>query len=272
MNKLKPETQAAVLNGLCEGASIRSVERLTGVHRDTITRLLLRVGEACDTLLDERMRDLTCERIEIDELWGYVLKKDAHMLRSDDPLAMGSFWVWLSLDSDSKLIPNYAVGKRDIATAKAFVADLAGRMANRIQLSSDGLTHYISAVEEAFGADVDYSQIVKAYEGDASGRYSPPKFVDVTKYVMRGNPDLDKASTSFIERQNLTARMHVRRLTRLTNGFSRKVENLKASIALYVTWYNFVKYHRTVKTTPAVAAGVVDRRWTIYDLVDQVGW
>ena len=272
MNKLKPETQAAVLNGLCEGASIRSVERLTGVHRDTITRLLLRAGDACDTLLDERLRNLTCKRVEIDELWGYVRKKDAHMLRSDDPLAMGSFWIWLSLDSDSKLIPNYAVGKRDVATAKAFVADLASRLSNRVLLSSDGLTHYITAVEEAFGSDVDYAQIVKAFEGETSGRYSPPKFVDLTKHAIKGKPDLARAPTSFIERQNLTARMHVRRLTRLTNGFSRKVENLKAAIALYVTWYNFVKYHRTIKTTPAVAAGVVDRPWTIYDLVDQVGW
>ena len=146
MNKLKPETQAAVLNGLCEGASIRSVERLTGVHRDTITRLLVRVGDRCDTLLDERMRNLSCERIEVDEMWSYVGKKEAHVLRTEDPLTVGDFWIWLSLDADSKLIPNYTVGKRDLLTAKAFIADLAGRLANRVTINSDGLRHYITAV------------------------------------------------------------------------------------------------------------------------------
>lgn len=274
MNKLKPELQVTVLNALVEGSSIRSTERMTGVHRDTIMRLLLRVGGRCETILDETMRDLTCRRIELDEIWTYVGKKQRHVLRTDDPWKVGAFWVWVALDSDSKIVPTYRVGKRDALTARAFVRDLASRLTNRVQLNSDGLRLYIEAVEAAFGGDVDYAQIVKSYEAEpvGPGRYSPPKVVDLSKSAWVGMPDLDVASTSYVERGNLTMRMHMRRLTRLTNGFSKKVENLSAAVALHFAWYNLIRPHSTIKTTPAVAAGVVERPWTMYDLVAQVGW
>ena len=274
VNKLKPELQVTVLSALVEGASIRSVERMTGVHRDTITRLLLRVGERCETILDETMRDLSCRRIELDEIWAYVGKKQRHVLRTDDPNTVGDFWVWVALDSDTKLVPTYAVGKRDSATAKAFVGDLASRLKNRVQLSSDGLRLYADAIEASFGADVDYAQIVKSYEAEpiGPGRYSPPKVVDLSKSAWVGTPNLDTASTAFVERNNLTLRMHMRRFTRLTNAFSKKAENLAAAVALHFAWYNPMRRHSTLKTTPAVAAGVTDRPWSMYDLVGMTGW
>lgn len=269
MNKLKAEKQETVIRALVEGASIRSVERMTGVHRDTIMRLGVRVGTTCASILDELMRDLNCQRIELDEVWCYVGKKQRQVRDDDDGSEIGDFWTWVSMDSDSKLVPSFMVGKRDAATAHAFIADLASRLANRVQLSSDGLKTYIEAIEASFGRNVDYAQIVKSYEAEplGPGRYSPPKVTSLNKTPVAGRPDLGMASTAFVERQNLTMRMCMRRLTRLTNGFSKKTENLKAAVALHFAYYNLVRKHRTLHTTPAVATGVVNREWSLSELV-----
>jgi IS1 family transposase len=269
MNKLKPETQEAVISALVEGSSIRSVERMTGVHRDTIMRLGVEVGNKCGALMDGMMQGLSCQRLEVDEVWSFVGKKQRHVQHYDNPNEVGDFWTWVALDADTKLVPAYRVGKRDAETAQAFVCDLASRLTNRIQLSSDGLRLYIEAVEAGFGGDVDYAQIVKSYEAEpvGAGRYSPPKVSSVDKTLMVGNPNMDKVSTSYVERQNLTLRMSQRRFTRLTNAFSKKADNLKAAVSLHFGYYNLVRRHKTLGTTPAVAAGVTDHQWTIWELL-----
>ncbi len=269
MNRLKADRQETVIRALVEGASIRSVERMTRIHRDTIMRLMVNVGTTCGSILDELMRDLTCQRIELDEVWCYVGKKQRHVRDSDDESAFGDFWTWVSMDAETKLVPSFMVGKRDAATAQVFIEDLSSRLANRVQLSSDGLKLYIEAIEESFGGNVDYAQIVKSYEAEplGPGRYSPPKVTSVEKHLIAGRPAWDTISTAYIERQNLTMRMQMRRFTRLTNAFSKKVENLRAAVALHFAYYNLVRRHRTLGTTPAVAAGVVGRPWTISELV-----
>lgn len=268
VNKLDARTQEAVLSALVEGASVRSVERMTGVHRDTIIRLMVRTGQACKLLMDQEMRNLTCTRIEVDEIWSYVGKKQRHVKDTDNLNEVGDFWTWVALDAESKLVPTFAVGKRDAATAQAFMGDLASRLTNRVQINSDGLRLYAEAVERAFGADVDYAQIVKSYEAEpiGPGRYSPPKVTSVEKTLIAGKPDMNLASTSFVERQNLTMRMSMRRFTRLTNAFSKKAENLEAAVALHFAHYNLVRTHSTIKTTPAIAAGVTNRRWHMNEL------
>ena len=274
MNKLKPEMQVSVLNALVEGSSIRSVERMTGAHRDTITRLLVRVGATCEAIMDEKMRNLSCKRLEVDELWCFVGKKQRHVSDTDDPSKVGAFWTFVALDSDTKLVPAYAVGKRDAPTAIEFMRDLASRLSNRVQLSSDALRAYVDAVEAGFGANVDYGQVVKAYEAEpiGPGRYSPPKVVSAEKLRIAGKPDMETLSTSYVERQNLTMRMAMRRFTRLTNAFSRRVENLRAAVALHFVWYNFVRPHRTLNATPAMAAGLANRPWALSEIVVMLDW
>ena len=270
MNKLKPEMQDTIIGALVEGSSIRSVERMTGVHRDTIMRLMIRVGNSCGSLLDHMMHDLPCNRIEVDEVWCYVGKKERHVRDYDDPNQFGHFWTWVALDPETKLIPSYLVGKRNAENAHAFICDLSERLRNRVQLSSDRLRFYIEAVEAGFGGDVDYGQIVKSYEAEpiGPGRYSPPKVTSVEKRFMVGNPNIDLITTSYVERSNLTLRMHQRRFTRLTNAFSKKAENLRAAVGLHFAWYNLVHKHSTIRTAPAVAAGVIDHPWTISQLVE----
>jgi len=270
MNKLSLNKQATIIGALVEGNSIRSIERMTGVHRDTVMRLGVRVGNACEKIMDEKMRNLNCRHVQVDELWCYVGKKQRHVKEEDDISTVGDFYTWTALDSDTKLIPSYKVGKRDAETAHAFIDDLYSRLANRVQLSSDGLYHYVTAVSESFGMDVDYAQIVKFYEAEpiGPGRYSPPKVVKVEKSYIQGHPDLSITSTSYVERQNLTCRMSMRRFTRLTNGFSKKVKNLKAAVALHFAHYNFVRVHKTLRCTPAMEAGVVNELWTVGNLVE----
>lgn len=254
--------------------SIRSVERLTGVHRDTIMRLMVRVGDACQEMMDSTLRELPCKRIEVDEVWCYVAKKQRHVGLGDDPKEVGDFWTWVALDAETKLVPTHLVGKRDAVSAQAFMNDLATRLANRVQLSSDGLRLYIEAVEQGFGGEVDYATIVKSYEAEpiGPGRYSPPKVVSTEKSKVVGNPVDALISTSYVERQNLTLRMANRRFTRLTNAFSKKAENLRSAVALHFAWYNFVRKHKTLGTTPAVAAGVWHRPWGLNELVELAGW
>ncbi len=269
MNKLKPDKQAAVIRALVEGCSIRSTERMTGVHRDTIMRLMVQVGDTCGDILDHMMHGLRCQRIEVDEVWCYVGKKQRHLLSADDPAEVGDFYTWVAIDAETKLVPSFRVGKRDSANSYAFIADLASRLENRIQLSSDGLRAYVDAVDASFGADVDYAQIVKAYETESigRGRYSPPKVVATDKIRIMGRPNMRLASTSYVERGNLTLRMGSRRFTRLTNAFSKKVENLRAAVNLHFAFYNLIRFHKTLGMTPAMAAGILRSPWKIDDLV-----
>lgn len=264
------ERQATAISALVEGNSIRSTERMTGIHRDTIMRLLVQVGDGCAALMDKEMRDLPSERIQVDEIWAYVGKKQRHVTANDNRAEVGDMWTFVALDPDTKLVPTYRVGKRTRTEAQAFMLDLSERLANRVQLSSDALRTYIDAVEEAFGADVDYGQAVKFYEAEpiGPGRYSPPKVARQEKTVIAGNPDQRHISTSLVERQNLTMRMSMRRFTRLTNAFSKKVENLRAAVSLHFAHYNYVRVHKTLRVTPAMAAGVSDRLWSLEELVE----
>ena len=232
-------------------------------------RLLVSFGATCECILDERMRNLTCKRFEVDEIWAYAGKKQRHVQLNDNPQEVGDFYTFVAIDAETKLVPSFLVGKRDGETANAFIYDLASRLDNRVQLSNDGLRAYIEAVEAGFGGDVDYGQVVKAYEAEPMGasRYSPPKVISTEKIGVVGNPNWDLISTAYVESQNLTMRMQMRRFTRLTNAFSKKVENLEAAVAVHFFHYNFVRKHSTIKTTPAIAAGVVDRQWSVYELL-----
>jgi IS1 family transposase len=269
-NELSTEKKISIISALAEGQSIRAVERMLGVHRDTIMRLGVRIGEGCERLLDSLMHNLPCQRVQIDELWGYVGKHGRRMTPIDD--YFGDVWTFVAIDADSKVVPSFRVGKRDVATADAFVADLASRMRNRVQLSSDALPAYADAIDRAFGMNVDYGQIVKSYSSaeplPLSTRYSPPPIVSISKHAMQGNPDPSHISTSYIEKQNLTVRTHCKRLARLTNAFSKKLENFKAAVALHFAYYNLVKRHGTIRMTPALKAGVVNTLWTTADLVE----
>jgi len=268
-NHLRTETKLAVLAALVEGCSVRSTERMTGVHRDTICRLLVRVGDGCASLLDDRMVNLSCRRLELDELWSFVGKKQRVVRPDEDDARIGDQWVYVAICAESKLIPTYLVGKREAANTNQFVADLAARLRNRVQVSTDGLRQYVDAIDGAFGSEIDYATVVKQYEAEpiGGGRYSPPSVSAVLKTPIVGAPVAELVSTSYVERQNLTMRMGMRRFTRLTNAFSKKLKNHCAAVALHVAHYNFVHLHRTLRTTPAMAAGVESRTWDMGDLL-----
>lgn len=270
MNRLSTERRAKIIGALVEGNSICSVERMTGTHRDTIMRLGFEVGKGCHKLAHEKMRNLPCNRIEADEIWCYVKKKQAQLKPGEYPRA-GDFYTFVALDPETKIVPTYLTGKRTAENAYAFMRDLNSRLAKRVQLSTDGLLAYVNAVDDAFGGNVDYGQVVKFYDAEpiGPGRYSPPKVTGQQKAVIFGEPDQTLISTSLVERQNLTMRMQMRRLTRLTNGFSKKLDNLKAAVALHFAHYNFVRVHRSLRMTPAMAAGVADRLWSLEELVEE---
>jgi IS1 family transposase len=270
-NILPLEKQTMTIHALAEGNSIRSIERMTGIHRDTIMRLGVKVGQSCATLLDEKMRNLELGSIEVDEIWGFIGKKQKQVTRSDSRHLVGDVWTYIALDVKTKLIPSYFIGKRDAYHTNAFMMDLAARVTNRVQISSDGLQTYAAAVERGFGAGVDYGQIIKTYASDdryAQGRYSPAEVVKVEKASIMGSPIQSEISTSHVEKQNHTLRMHCRRLTRLTNAFSKKLENFKAAIGLNFAYYNFVKTHGAIRCTPAMAAGIMPSALTVRDLVE----
>ena len=272
-NQLPKDKQIAITAALAEGSSIRSIERMTGIHRDTIMRLGVRVGQGCAKLLDEKMRGLDCKSIQVDEIWGFVGKKEKNLKVTDDPNQVGSVWTFCAIDSESKIVPSHKVGRRDSTTANAFMEDLASRLKNRIQLASDGFAPYFEAVEGAWGSDVDYGQIVKSYETEDSKytperKYSPPRFVSVSKYAVTGNPDLLHQHTGHVERLNATTRLHMKRMNRLTLAFSKKLENFEAAIALHFAAYNFVRRHATLRCTPAMAAGIAKNFWEWSDLVE----
>jgi IS1 family transposase len=276
-NNLTTEKKVQAISMLAEDSSIRAIERIIGVHRDTIMRLGVRVGEACAKIHEGKMRDLSCQNIQVDELWGFVGKKDKAVI--DSETGVGSVWTFIAIDSDSKLIPSYLVGQRDGDHTKAFIADLASRIKNRVQISSDGLQAYIDAVIIGFGrGNSDYGQIVKTYSvshlgnfKEAAKRYSPAEVVKVERNTICGTPDRDLISTSHVEKQNHTLRMHCRRLTRLTNAFSKKWENFEAAVALNFAYYNFCKIHGAIRCTPAMAAGVESSQWSVAELIERCG-
>ncbi len=268
-NVLNTDKQIAVISALAEGSSIRSIERMTGVHRDTIMRLGVKVGQGCTKLMDAKMRDLSCNRLEMDEIWGFVGKKERNVVPGDT--GVGSVWTFCAIDADTKLVPAFKVGNRDKATADAFVADIAKRMHNRVQISTDALGAYVQAIEKGFGGNADYGQVVKTYGHGAevdNRRYSAAEFVSAEKKIVSGRPNVDLISTSYVERLNATTRLHMRRLTRLTLAFSKKHENFVAAVGLHFGYYNFVKRHNTLRCTPAMAAGVERDFWTVGDLVE----
>jgi IS1 family transposase len=271
MNKMPTEKRAQILHLLCEGMSIRAITRTTGASKNTVAKLLEDTGRICAGYHDVNVRDVTAKRIQVDEIWSFTYAKQKNIAAAKAaPEGAGDTWTWTAIDADSKLVVSWFVGGRDAYCADAFIADLAGRLANRVQLTSDGHKAYLQAVEGAFGADVDYAQLVKLYGASpesAKGRYSPAECTGIKKTVVEGEPEEKHISTSFVERQNLTMRMHMRRFTRLTNGFSKKVEAHANAVALHFMYYNFCRIHKTLRVTPAMAAGVTDRLWEVKDIV-----
>jgi transposase-like protein/IS1 family transposase len=266
-----PEDRAVLaLQLLLEGNSIRSTERITKLDRNTIMSLLVLAGQRCQALMNSKMRGLSMKRIQIDEIWTYVQKKARHV-RKGDSAEIGDQWVFVAIDADTKLIPSFHIGKRHLFDTRTFLWDLYNRIEGRTQITTDGLRHYTEGVPEAFGLNVDFAQLVKLFgdygQHDADARYSPSPIVEVISKVRTGNPDPDHISTSFVERQNLTMRMAIRRFTRLTNAFSKKLTNLKAACALHFAYYNFCRVHSTLRVTPAMEAGLTDHIWTIAELL-----
>lgn len=249
---------------------MRSTARVSDVSFNTVAKLLADAGTACANFHDETVRNVAAKRVQCDEIWSFCYTKARNVATAKAaPEGAGDVWTWTALDADSKLIVGWLVGGRDAEYANAFMQDVADRLASRVQLTTDGHIPYLEAVEGAFGADVDFAQLVKMYgtAPDAQKRYSPPVCVGAQKDVFNGKPDKKHISTSFVERQNLTMRMHMRRFTRLTNAFSKRIENHCHALALYFVWYNFVRIHKTLRVTPAMAAGVTDRLWEMKDIV-----
>jgi IS1 family transposase len=271
MNKLTHEKRVQLVNCLIEGCSIRATVRMTGVAKKTVMRFVAEIGEVCAEYQDRVLRNLSCRRVQLDELWGFNYCKDKNVtpeIAAKVPAA-GDVWLWVAIDAETKLVPCWRLGDRNAGTAYDFVRDLASRLGNRIQLTSDGHRAYLEAVESAIGSEVDYAMLVKLYGNDRESetRYSPAECIGCRAIPISGNPKAVHISTSFVERQNWSVRTAMRRYTRLSNGFSRKIENHTAAIALNYFAYNFIKIHRSLRATPAMAAGVTDRLWDAGDLV-----
>lgn len=271
MNTLPTHKKTLILKCLVEGMSIRSVARVADVSRNTVTKLLIDAGKVCAEYQDEVLRDLPCARIEVDEIWSFIYAKQKNVARAKNaPREAGDVWTWTAICADTKLVPSWIIGDRTSATGIEFMDDLRARLANRVQLTSDGHKAYLEAVEGAFGGDVDYAQLIKLYGnegGQSETRYSPAECTGIKKRVIEGRPAKELISTSYAERQNLTMRMSMRRFTRLTNAFSKKIENHAHSVALHFMYYNFCRIHQTLKVTPAMEAGVTDRLWEVSDIV-----
>jgi IS1 family transposase len=273
MNKLDRKTRAQILHLLCEGQSIRAVTRLIGCSKNTVAKLLIEAGHACAAYQDKALRNLPCKRVQMDEIWSFVYAKAANVEKAKAaPASAGDIWTWTAICADTKLIVSWLLGSRDMDAALAFTHDLESRLANRVQLTSDGHRPYLQAVDAAFGGDVDYAMLIKHYGSppQAETRYSPAVCIGAEKKPVSGNPDSEHISTSYVERSNLTMRMHMRRFTRLTNAFSKKVENHAAAIALHTFYYNFVRIHQTLKVTPAMAAGVSEKLWEMAAVVELI--
>jgi IS1 family transposase len=272
-NVLSKDKQIAVVSALAEGSSIRSIERMTGINRNTIMNLGVRVGKGCQMLLDSKMQDLDCNYLQFDELWGFIGKKERHC-RPDDSPEYGDVWTYCAIDSETKLVPAFKCGKRTHELTTEFAMDVASRMRHRVQVSTDAMHSYIGAMELAFGADVDYGQCVKVYVHDSAHhperQYSAPHFASAYRRPIAGNPEMELVSTSHVERLNATTRLHVKRLSRLTLAFSKKFENFQAAVALHFAYYNLVKRHNSLRMTPAMAAGIERDFWSVGDLVEAV--
>jgi IS1 family transposase len=273
MNRLGRQQQATIISALVEGNSIRSVERMTGVHRDTITRLAISVGEGCDRLTNETMRGLTCAKLQLDEIWAYVGCKPKTARAQNKSDEFGDLYTFVAINADTKLVPAFHIGKRTWSDTQLFVDDLKARLLNRPQISSDAFPAYYGAIMRAFEGKVDYAQTSKVFVSELNagrGRYSPPVLMKCANEPLIGTPDSDDISTSYVERQNLTMRMSMRRFTRLTNGFSKKRVNHAAAVCLHFAHYNLVRVHKTLRMTPAMAHGIADHIWTIGELLERI--
>jgi IS1 family transposase len=274
VNRLSTDQRAQIVSCLCEGMSIRATVRVTGAAKNTITKLLVELGRACAEYQDAVLVDLPCKRIECDEIWSFCYAKQKNVPdEHQGEFGYGDVWTWTAIDADTKLVPSWLIGERGGVDAEVFMRDLASRLRHRVQLTTDGHRAYLNAVESAFGSGIDYAMLHKIYAAPGGQnderRYSPAVCLGIDIRVVQGNPNLNKASTSYVERQNLSMRMGMRRFTRLTNGFSKKVENLACAVSLHYMHYNFARPHQTLtqasegrKTTPAMAAGVTNRVWT----------
>lgn len=273
MNQLSNEARTQIIHCLVEGNSINSTCRITGRNKHAVLKLLVDVGRACQKYHDEKVRQIVCKRLQVDEVWNFCYAKEKNVpAKFKGQFGYGDVWTWTAVDADTKLIVSYLVGLRGSEYAQEFIQDIKDRIITRFQLTSDGHRAYLQAVEDAFGGDVDYAQLVKVYGKETAGesRYSPPVCLAAEKHQVSGEPDWEHISTSFAERSNLTMRMSMRRYTRLTNAFSKKIENMKAAVALNFMFYNFCRIHSSLRVTPAMEAGLADHVWEIDELVDLI--
>jgi IS1 family transposase len=273
MNKLPRQKRVEIISQLCEGMSLRAVTRTTGVSINTVTALLVTAGKACTDYQERHLRRLSCKRVQVDEIWAFNYCKQRSVATAKDaPEQAGDILTWTAIDADTKLIVSWLVGSRDAEAARLFMDDVASRLANRVQLTSDGHSTYLMAVWDAFGREIDYAQLIKQYGAspEPAGRYSPAQCIGAEKRRRIGTPDEDHISTSFVERQNLTMRVHMRRFTRLTNAFSKKAENHAYAVAMHFMYYNFCRIHTTLRMTPAMRANVTQNLWDVVDLVRMI--
>ncbi|MDP2354980.1 MAG: IS1 family transposase [Beijerinckiaceae bacterium] len=274
MNKLPVATRAQILSMLCEGASMRSASRLTDASINTVSKLLVDAGRFCAGFHDDKVRGVKAKRVQVDEIWSFTGAKQKNVAAMRAPVdGAGDTWTWTAIEADTKLLVGHFVGGRDGECAQWFMDDLASRLATRVQLTSDGHKAYLEAVEGAFGADVDYAMLIKLYGASpesAKGRYSPADCTGIKKQRVEGSPDPKHISTSYVERANLTMRMHNRRFTRLTNAFSKKFENHAHMVAIYAVWYNWIRIHKSLRVTPAMAANISTRLWSWADIVEMM--
>lgn len=274
MNVLPVDKRAQILHLLVEGNSMRATSRIAAVSINTVTKLLVDAGTACLAFQDEAIRNINSKRVQCDEIWSFCGSKEKNVAEENKGvLGYGDCYTWTAIDADTKLAISWLVGRRDVEYAEAFMADLASRLVGRIQLTTDGYGPYINAVEKMFAGAIDYAMLVKIYGGQPQQdqrRYSPAGFVKAEKRRINGNPDVNEVSTSYVERQNLTMRMNMRRFTRLTNGFSKKVENLEYAVALHFMYYNFGRIHKTLRVTPAMEAGISDHVWSMEEIAELI--
>jgi IS1 family transposase len=269
MNRLTLKKRAQILVCLVEGNSLRATARITDTAINTVVKLLVDVGKACAEYQNEALRNLPCKRLQCDEIWSFCYAKEKNIPEDKKgQFGYGDVWTWTAICADTKLVPSWLVGSRDADAASMFVEDLASRLTYRVQLTTDGLNVYLEAIEGAFGGDIDYAKLVKIYGPSPEGqrRYSPSRLIESKKEVVAGNPEIKYISTSYVERQNLTMRMSMRRFTRLTNAFSKKVENLAHAVSLHFMYYNFARIHKTLRVTPAMEAGVSNHLWSLEEI------
>jgi len=271
MNKLSTEKRARIIGMLVEGNSLRSTSRMADVSINTVTKLLVDIGQACSDYQYKTLVNLPCAKIQVDEIWAFCYAKQKNVGKAKAaPDGAGDIWTWTAICADTKLIPSWLIGDRTLDSATIFIDDLKSRLSSRIQLTSDGLRAYVQAIDDAFGCDIDYAILHKIYGDSSEGqkRYSPAACVGIDKKNISGNPDSQFVSTSYVDRQNLTMRMGMRRFTRLTNGFSKKAENHGHAVALHFMYYNFARIHKTLKVTPTMQAGVADKLWSLEDIAN----